>query len=73
MLYGTDSTMEKTVTADFGSQTSNNGDTNGSTKIDTTFLHPRVHNLAFIAFDKAQKIVLKQTAGFKGDPDTQLH
>jgi hypothetical protein len=62
--------MEKSVTADLGSQSSNNGSTNGSTLIDTTILHPTVHNLAFTASDKAQKIILKQAADGTNDDTT---
>jgi hypothetical protein len=69
MLYGTDSTMKKTVMADLGSQASNNGSTNGSSLIDTTILHPMVCDFAFAASDKAQKIILKQTAALNHDAD----
>jgi hypothetical protein len=53
MLYGADSTMEKTVKADLGSQASNNEGNNRSNLIDTTILHPTVHDLAFTASNKA--------------------
>jgi hypothetical protein len=38
----------------------------------TTILHPRVHNLAFAASNKAQKIVLKQAAAFKRNANTKF-
>jgi hypothetical protein len=64
--------MDKIVTADLGSQASNNGGANGSTLIDTTILHPMVQDLAFAASDKAQKIILKKAAAFKRDADTKF-
>jgi hypothetical protein len=68
MLHAIDSTMEKMVMADLGSQASNsNGSSNGSTLIDTTILHPTVLNSAFTASNKAQKIILKQAAALKCD------
>jgi hypothetical protein len=56
--------MEKTVTADLGSQNSNDGGGNGSSLLATTILHPMVQNLAFAATNKAQNRVLKQAAAF---------
>jgi hypothetical protein len=44
--------MEKTLTADLGSQNSNDGGGNGSSLVATTILHPMVQNLA--ASNKAQ-------------------
>ncbi len=70
LLYKTDSTMEKMVTADLGRQASSNGGANGSTLVDTTFLHPKVRDLAFAASHKAQKIILKQAVGFKRNANT---
>jgi hypothetical protein len=56
--------MEKTVTADLGSQNSNDGGGNGSSLLATTILHPMVQNLAFAATNKAQNRVLKHAAAF---------
>jgi hypothetical protein len=65
MLYGTDSTMEKMVTADLGSQDSNDGCADGSSSlVATTILHPMVQDLAFAASSKDQNRVLKQAAAF---------
>jgi hypothetical protein len=72
MLYGTDSTMEKTITADLGSQASHNAVTNGSTLIHTTIMDPMMRDLVFMASDKAQNIVSKLAAGFKRDADTKF-
>jgi hypothetical protein len=72
MLYGTDSTKEKTVTADLGSQDSNHGGANGSSLIATTILRPMVRDLAFAASNKAQNRVLKQVAALKRDADTKF-
>ena len=64
--------MAKTVTANLESQTTDNGGTNGSSLTDTTILHPMVRDLAFVASNKAQKIVLKQAAALKRDADTEF-
>ncbi len=63
--------MAKTVTANLESQTTDNGGTNGSSLTYTTILHPMVRDLAFVASNKAQKIVLKQAAALKRDADTE--
>jgi hypothetical protein len=72
MLYGTDSTMEKTVTADLGSQDNNDGGANRSILVATTILHPMVQDLAYAASNKAQNRVLKQAAALKRDADTKF-
>jgi hypothetical protein len=72
MLYGTDSTVEKTVMADSGSQDSNDGGGDGSSLVATTILHPMVQGLAFVSLNKAQKHVLKHAAALKRDADTKF-
>jgi hypothetical protein len=68
--------MEKTVTADLGSQDrsqdSSDGGSNRSSLVATTILHPMVQNLAFAASNKAQKRVLKHAAALKRDADTKF-
>jgi hypothetical protein len=56
--------MDKMVTGDLESQSSNDGGANGSSLIATTILHSMVHDLAFSASNKAQKRVFKQAAAF---------
>jgi hypothetical protein len=72
MFFGSDSTMENTITADLGSQDSNDGGANVSILIYTTTLHSRVCNLASTASNKVKKIVLKETAGFTCRANTKI-
>jgi hypothetical protein len=53
--------MDKMATEDLESQNINDGGANGSSLIATTILHPMVQDLAFLASNKAQYRVLKQS------------
>jgi hypothetical protein len=59
-----DSTMDKMVMGDFESQNSNDGGANGSSLVAMTIAHPMVRDLAYLASNKAQNRVFKQTAAF---------
>jgi hypothetical protein len=64
--------MDKMVTGNLEIQDSNDGGTNGSSLVATTILHPMVHDLAFLATNKAQNRVLKQVAALKRDANTEF-